>query len=124
MSEWRWMFALAAVFALGAAVEAADVPKADAKAAKKEAKQSGATLGAVEKVDMEKKQIVIRVGKKNDAAATSVTVTWDDKTKFEKPENKDKKAAAASDVTAGVRVAVKKDDKNLASLVTILPKGK
>jgi len=125
MLVMKMLLAATATVGLGLGGQSADAPKGDAVKAKKEAKQTGATLGTVERVDASTKQIFVRVGKKKDVAAMSVVVSWNDQTKFEKATSKtDRSAATAADVTAGARVIVKKDDKGVASLVTLVPKDK
>lgn len=122
MKPIRTVLALTVVLALAAYVQAGEGKKGKGK-------QGNGTRGVVTSVDTSAKTFTFRSGKKKDPNAKEVTVQFNDKTKFVKLGEGGTAEGKAEDLTAKKRVAVvfeTKDDKNVASEVTIidLPKKK
>lgn len=122
MKPLRLLTSLAVIVILAAAVHADDTPNKR----KKGKKAAAATRGQVEKVDTGAKTITLRMGRKKDADAKTVTVVVNDQTKYVLQSEGGEKSGKLSDVTVGKPVMVTtetKAGKDIAVRV-VIPEGK
>jgi hypothetical protein len=93
----------------------------------KKAKKLEGTRGEVISVDNATKTFVFRTGKKKDPTAQEITIQFDDKTQFVKLGDAGTENAQSQDIAARKRLVVvyeTKDNKNVATKVTLLERSK